>query len=381
MTYLDLIKIDRYFNIKKLTISDLANSKEIFIMGLNGYGKTLILQSIALGLKGFLNNNSFFNLFTNDDTFPSISTMLSGTSPKIFFFDENNKNFINKEISVFGYGINRLLYDKELMSSKRNADEVFFSLFSNDFKFRNPVQWLLTLDHLESDSLRRKMPLPPFTVEKAKKLIIELLNKAIEIEIVFFDGEFKVIFKEEGVSNLQFWQLSHGYQSSIIWICDLISRLSEQQPNVTTLLDYTGIVLVDEIELLLHPTLQVEIIPKLRTLLPNIQWIFTTHSPLILMGASKDAKLFVVDRVLENNQITIKLEKHNNFDIENWSPNIITTSPLFQSTDIPQNNKEFSKYKTHNNWLELYEEQLLNNSLLEKANDNELIEKMNKLLE
>jgi predicted ATP-binding protein involved in virulence len=45
-----------------------------------------------------------------------------------------------------------------------------------------------------------------------------------------------------------------------------------------------GIVLIDEVALHLHPALQREIVPRLRAALPRVQWVVSTHSPLVLSG-------------------------------------------------------------------------------------------------
>ena len=54
--------------------------------------------------------------------------------------------------------------------------------------------------------------------------------------------------------------------------------------------------MVDEIDLHLHPKWQRVIIGKLRKIFPNIQFVFTTHSPTIIQGASDDAVIFRVYR-------------------------------------------------------------------------------------
>lgn len=51
--------------------------------------------------------------------------------------------------------------------------------------------------------------------------------------------------------------------------------------------DIKGVVVIDEIELHLHPSMQAEILPKLIKLFPKVQFIITTHSPLFLLGMDK----------------------------------------------------------------------------------------------
>ena len=76
--------------------------------------------------------------------------------------------------------------------------------------------------------------------------------------------------------------LSHGYQSTFAWIADLIGHvLLESRTEVTTT-EMEGLVLIDEIDLYLHPTWQARFIPALRRVFPHIQFIATTHSPVVL---------------------------------------------------------------------------------------------------
>jgi predicted ATP-binding protein involved in virulence len=62
--------------------------------------------------------------------------------------------------------------------------------------------------------------------------------------------------------------------------------------------------MIDEIDLHLHPSLQRELVPRLRRALPNVQWIVTTHSPLVL--ANFDAnEIVALDRDVEGGIRTI----------------------------------------------------------------------------
>lgn len=64
-------------------------------------------------------------------------------------------------------------------------------------------------------------------------------------------------------------------------LADLARRLQLSSPN-KDLSEIPGIVLIDEIELNLHPAWQSEIIPTIRDVFPNCQFVITTHSPQVL---------------------------------------------------------------------------------------------------
>lgn len=81
---------------------------------------------------------------------------------------------------------------------------------------------------------------------------------------------------------LQVDQLSDGEKNLITLVGDLARRLSLANPGANDPLSGDGIVLIDEVELHLHPAWQATVLPLLIETFPNVQFIVSTHSPLIL---------------------------------------------------------------------------------------------------
>ena len=78
--------------------------------------------------------------------------------------------------------------------------------------------------------------------------------------------------------------LSSGYQSVLSWVGELVGHLLlDFGPNIDPF-SQRGLVLIDELDQHLHPTWQRRIVPILRTMFPKMQFIVTTHSPLVLTG-------------------------------------------------------------------------------------------------
>ena len=75
--------------------------------------------------------------------------------------------------------------------------------------------------------------------------------------------------------------LSDGYRGFIGWVGDLLYHLCYAYPHGGHLVDMLGIVMVDEIDLLLHPKWQMKVISTVAKALPRMQFIFTSHSPLV----------------------------------------------------------------------------------------------------
>jgi energy-coupling factor transporter ATP-binding protein EcfA2 len=82
--------------------------------------------------------------------------------------------------------------------------------------------------------------------------------------------------------------LSHGYQSSLAWLSDLVGQIVLEANGRVEPKRMEGLVLIDEIDLYLHPTWQVGLIAALRETLPNMQFIVTTHSPILLSAFRRD---------------------------------------------------------------------------------------------
>lgn len=79
--------------------------------------------------------------------------------------------------------------------------------------------------------------------------------------------------------------LSDGERGLVVLGADLARRLAESE--VAEPLQAEGIAMVDEIDLHLHPRLQREVIGRLRRTFPNVQWVLTTHSPLVAMHVER----------------------------------------------------------------------------------------------
>jgi predicted ATP-binding protein involved in virulence len=77
-------------------------------------------------------------------------------------------------------------------------------------------------------------------------------------------------------------QLSQGEKSLLALVGDIARRLAIMNPGLAKPLDGEGIVLIDEIDLHLHPRWQRTIVRRLREAFPNCQFILTTHSPLVV---------------------------------------------------------------------------------------------------
>jgi hypothetical protein len=127
--------------------------------------------------------------------------------------------------------------------------------------------------------------LPQKKKSKRRDQIFDLINRLLgKGHFQFYgktDKEDNYLFIRNGM-EIPVQCLSDGYRGYLGWIADLLHHLdfacSDQSLDLTHV---NGIVLVDEIDLHLHPEWQMEVIQTISKTFPRIQFIFTSHSPLI----------------------------------------------------------------------------------------------------
>ncbi|MBZ4331364.1 tetratricopeptide repeat protein [Corallococcus sp. AS-1-12] len=129
--------------------------------------------------------------------------------------------------------------------------------------------------------------LQPAAFRALQFLLDELLSDS-PVQVLPDSGMLQ--FRVEG-ATVTTTELPDGFRALITWLADLCASWQEKAPEEAELGDISllqGIVLIDEIDLHLHPRLQRTIVPRLRRLLPGVQWIATTHSPLVLASFDRN---------------------------------------------------------------------------------------------
>lgn len=124
--------------------------------------------------------------------------------------------------------------------------------------------------------------------ETFKKIIATFMKEINELEYlpqIYYLGQFgEMVYRDEKV-EMAISKLSAGYQSLLWMIMDLAYRVALLNPELGELSELEGIVLIDEIDMHLHPKWQWNIIKALQTTFPKVQFIITTHSPIVISSA------------------------------------------------------------------------------------------------
>ena len=234
------------------------------------------------------------------------------------------------EIACFGYGASRRMGDTTL--SEKAEDYPFASLFSDNVPLLNAEEWLLQADyaaHAGNNATARKR-----AAERRDEIKEILLNILPEVD----DIKFTPITEEQTKPGVEVktpygWvsikDLSLGYKTLIAWMVDFASRMFERYPNSANPLAEPAVVLVDEIDLHLHPKWQRVLMSYLSERFPNTQFIATAHSPLVVQAAA-DANVVLLRR--EGDHVVIDNDVK---DIHGWRVDQILTSDLFGLESAP----------------------------------------------
>jgi hypothetical protein len=113
--------------------------------------------------------------------------------------------------------------------------------------------------------------------------VVELLDAVLKPARYRFTGQMEkgdYLF-ERGGNRVPFLLMSDGYRAFTGWVADLLYHLSTVTPRGEKLVETPGIVMVDEIDLHLQSRWQMKVIETVARALPRMQFIFTSHSPLV----------------------------------------------------------------------------------------------------
>lgn len=222
-----------------------------------------------------------------------------------------------KDIPIFAnYGTNRLVLDIPLRIRTHHTFDIYSAFeksIENKIDFRTFFEWYRNQEDYENE---RKVETGNFNYEdralkSVKTAILSMLDECSNLRVARKPRlEMKI---DKGNISLNVSQMSDGEKCTMALLGDLARRLTLANPTKENPLLGEGVVLIDEIELHMHPSWQRKILSTLRNTFPNIQFIVTTHSPIILSEADKNYNLFFMNNENENIMVT-KISQLNGYD-------------------------------------------------------------------
>lgn len=312
------------------------------LIGINGAGKTTILDAISIALGGYIStfdgigtygidkNDSHYKMYEigssieREHQFPveiyaecevdkkQISwirglngekgrTTNTGAKEIIKYASEiqtkikmGNKNVILPVIAYYGTG--RLWMQKKDRNLKKIQESFsrlkgYVDCIESASNEKMMLKWFEKMTYLELQEGKR---IPELSVVKnalsQSYMAIDETIKTAEFNFKVRSGELEVAIRRENgiVENLPLRILSDGIKSTLSMIADIAYRMAILNPQLLDdiLEETSGVVLIDEIDMHLHPSWQKKIISVLKKIFPKVQFVFTTHSPSVLSNVS-----------------------------------------------------------------------------------------------
>lgn len=216
-------------------------------------------------------------------------------------YEDEEGNWIEvedrKNMPIFvNYGVNRAVLEAKVASSKATFKKLnaFDKAIESKIDFKLLFEWFRNQEDIENqEKVRQDADYEDKALKAVKTAMLAMLEGVENIRIDRNPLAMKVC--KEG-KNLTVDLLSDGEKCTIALFGDLARRLTMANPSLENPLNGVGVVLIDEIELHMHPAWQRKVVGMLKKTFPNIQFIITTHSPQVLGELDGSNNLYVLDR-------------------------------------------------------------------------------------
>ena len=122
----------------------------------------------------------------------------------------------------------------------------------------------------------------------------------VEVQFILDTHELDIVYWDNDLGHRRYpmKSLSDGYKNTLSMVADIAYRMAVLNPWLleNVLSETTGIVLIDEVDLHLHPRWQQRILRDLRTIFPKVQFIVSTHAPSVINSVKRENLLILSDR-------------------------------------------------------------------------------------
>lgn len=387
--------LDNYRCFKDFTID--FHDQLTVLVATNGKGKTAILDAIAVAFGTFVNSTglargSVFNrsdvqkikaretktnemeevyplvleangVINNEVTHwsrelhkPKGATTTKDTKPLIQYGQDIRKKVVQKVDEILPlisyYGTGRLWGLKKITLNKKQHETSRLSGYIDCLdplsSYKSFESWYvdiclaeleLKIEEIEKNNL--DISNNEFTV--IRKSIQQAVNHIVEKNTGWKDIVYKkraetIVAQNETFGELSLMQLSDGIRNMIGLVADIAYRAVKLNPHLENAPKQTpGIVLIDEVDMHLHPKWQQTVLTDLTKAFPNIQFIVTTHSPQVLSTVKKEQI-----RILGENVVSTPSTHSFGEDSSVLLAELMNVSPL-PPLEIVEKRKEYQR--------------------------------------
>lgn len=347
--------------------------KSTVIFGINGTGKSSILAAINYLCWNWLNRlnpaqgTSFKsldstlvhsgastleisgNFLLGNQEFllkKSYTKARPGKGASVSSYKKLYDTFLEHFVSLYGedsadmpvfvhYGTNRSVLDIPLRIRTKHQFSKWTALertIENELDYRTFFEWFRNQEDYEAELIRERQD---FTY---RDRALQCVREAVQAMLPEFSdlqvkrNPLRLSVTKQGI-EYSVDQLSDGEKCTLALMGDLARRLALANPHSNNPLTGQGIVLIDEIELHMHPSWQRLVLPTLQKTFPNIQFIVTTHSPQVLGEVDETFHLFQLSSGSNHDIVIRSIDRMDGFDsnyiLEEYM-HTASTNPVFQ---------------------------------------------------
>lgn len=328
------VEIENYRAIEKLSLW--LDPSLTVLHGDNGCGKTSVLSAIAVGLGAIpelLSDVSELDFHEEDQREGAEEPRISLTAMDGTFWERQSGRVNDQMREQKMIALARFL-ESRVIRAKVDLDDLPLAAFystdrivsglskvPDDLKVRFPrlsalkgalaartdfgrlLTWFYfkEVEELKVQRERRDFDYQSKDLAAVRQAIASMLPEVFDPRTESNPPRLVVSRKSEGrVEKLSLDQLSGGYRIMLALAADLAARMVTGNPHLDDPLKSEAVVLIDELELHLHPAWQQRILADLRRTFPNAQFIVSTHSPQVLTTVEPQR---IVELVREGDRI------------------------------------------------------------------------------
>lgn len=317
------------------------------ICGANGVGKTTILNTIADSFTntwGSIKRNSAFKEGRYTLNYTNCQGEVENKTLQVKEFDpdkhDSGRYASDESTYVMMFGIDRIINYKSLEAIPKDPKRSIYdsgNLLSDGIKVSDLKGWFVNryvfADKEDSMSEKQKIN---FDVAKKAFGLLDPSTKFLTVDSSTLDIKLKT-----SRGDIYFEYLSAGYKTCIYLVLGILKEIEFRfKSPYMDATEFDGVIMIDEIDLHLHPTWQAKLIDTLRILFPVAQFIVTTHSPSILQTLNPEE--IIPLGMEEDGNVYIKKLNLGEYGLQGWTLEEILKDVMEMPTT---NSKKFEEVK------------------------------------
>jgi predicted ATP-binding protein involved in virulence len=264
----------------------------------------------------------------------------------------NRKNYSTPQRSIWsqdsrgwfscGYGPFRRVFGASPEATRQMVaptTERYVTMFQEAASLAEVDQWLRMLSHKSLEAKSGAKEQLDIVLEVLRD---ELMPNQITVDRIDSDGLW---LKDRNGLQLSWSEMSDGYRAALALLADVLRHLiavhgltdlTDRDAQGKLFFKRSGVVLIDEIDAHLHPEWQREIGFWLRRHFPHIQFIVTTHSPLICQAASPNGLFVLPEPGSSDKPHALEQDEYNKVIASGPNTILLTSAFGLQNTRSPQ---------------------------------------------